>query len=112
MTLLALGPLLRERRGERGLRDFAAELGVSTATLSRIERGRLPDLETFSKICAVLRLDPAELLGVARPQVSGEQGVIAVAVHFRADQVMDQQLAQDMSALILAAERFSRESGR
>jgi transcriptional regulator with XRE-family HTH domain len=96
---------MRERRGERGLREFAEELGVSPATLSRIERGRLPDLETFSKICGALHLDPAELLGVTRPPVTG------VAVHFRADRAMDPQLAQDLGVLILAAERFSRESG-
>jgi transcriptional regulator with XRE-family HTH domain len=109
VSLLALGPLMRERRGERGLREFAEKLGVSAATLSRIERGRLPDLETFSKICGVLRLDPAELLGMARPPGEARSGG-SVAVHFRADQVMDPQLAKDLGVLILAAERFSRES--
>jgi hypothetical protein len=32
--------------------------------LSRIENGTLPDLETFSKICLFLKLDPAKILQV------------------------------------------------
>ena len=33
------------------LRGAATELGVSAATLSRIERGEKPDIDTFVKIC-------------------------------------------------------------
>jgi transcriptional regulator with XRE-family HTH domain len=33
-----------------GVRDLAPEIGTSAATLSRIERGYLPDVETFMKI--------------------------------------------------------------
>ena len=64
MSLLSLGKLLTERRGGRGVREFAKEIGISPATLSRIENGKLPDIETFSKICSYLKLDPAEILQV------------------------------------------------
>ena len=70
----------RSARGDRGIRMVADEIGVSAATLSRVERGLMPDLETFGKICRWLKVDPAEVLGVTdvvhkkRP---------AVAVHFR-----------------------------
>jgi transcriptional regulator with XRE-family HTH domain len=37
------------------LRDAAREIGTSSATLSRIERGRLPDIETFFKCCKWLK---------------------------------------------------------
>lgn len=33
------------------LRDAAKELGVSAATLSRVERGEKPDIDNFVKIC-------------------------------------------------------------
>lgn len=38
---MKLGELLKLYRAweDRGIRDFAAELGISPATLSRIERG-------------------------------------------------------------------------
>ena len=37
MSILKLGKLLMERRGEEGIREFAKKLGISPATLSRID---------------------------------------------------------------------------
>lgn len=34
-----------------GLREFAEQINVSAATLSRIENGKMPDLETYFKLC-------------------------------------------------------------
>jgi transcriptional regulator with XRE-family HTH domain len=43
---------IKSKRGKKGLRETAAEIGgVSSATLSRIELGNLPDVETFIKLC-------------------------------------------------------------
>ena len=39
------------RRGRRTLRDVEEEAGVSASTLSRIERGIQPDLDTYARIC-------------------------------------------------------------
>jgi len=36
----------------QSLREAAKEIGISAATLSRIERGATPDIETFGKIWA------------------------------------------------------------
>jgi transcriptional regulator with XRE-family HTH domain len=108
MSLLSLGKLLTRRRGERGIREFAKEIGVSPATLSRIESGKLPDIETFSKICSYLKLDPAEILQVdlegARSTPDAAPEPVA-AVHFKADQALDPGAAEDLGALILAAQR-------
>lgn len=43
---------LRTRRGERSLRDVAEETGISASTLSRIENGETPDMETFLLLSA------------------------------------------------------------
>ena len=110
MTLLSLGKLLSERRGGRGIREFAREIGISPATLSRIENGKLPDLDTFSKICSYLHLDPAEILQVdvtAKRAAEAEASPVA-AVHFKADQVLDPGVAADLGALIFAADRELR----
>ena len=40
LRLGQIGALVRERRGERGMRAAAREIGVSAATLSRIENGQ------------------------------------------------------------------------
>ena len=61
-----LGKLVMERRGNEGIREFAKKIGVSPATLSRVENGKLPDLETFSKICDKLDLDPTEILQLGK----------------------------------------------
>jgi transcriptional regulator with XRE-family HTH domain len=105
MALVSLGKLLLERRGGRGVREFSRDIGISPATLSRIENGKLPDLDTFSKICSCLGLDPAEILQVdvaARRATAAAQPPVA-AVHFKADQALDQDAASALGALIHAA---------
>lgn len=101
LTLQSLGRKLVEKRTDRGIREVAAEIGVSPATLSRVERGHMPDLETFSKICRWLTVDPGEVLGVSgtpsdRPHIG---------VHFRKDQALKPETAQALAQLILAAQR-------
>lgn len=65
-----LGHLIYCKRGEgrdryvRSLRDVAREADVSPATLSRIERGAAPDLETFRKLCLWLGVSADEVLGL------------------------------------------------
>lgn len=109
MNILKLSKLLTEKRGERGVREFAREIGISAATLSRIERGKLPDIETFGKLCAMLKLDPADLLEIegveAQPFANSPTAV--AAVHFKADAHYSPQAAQDLAALILAAQEFA-----
>ncbi len=109
MTLLRLGALLRERRGGRGIREVAQEIGVSPATLTRIEAGRLPDLLTFRKICAWLRINPAEILGIPNSQPNSSPVVENVpseaAVHLRADQALPEAAASDLAQLIVFAHR-------
>jgi len=34
-----------------GVREFAENIGISAATLSRVENGKMPDIETFFKLC-------------------------------------------------------------
>ncbi len=110
MTLLSLGKQLSDRRGGRGIREFARELGVSPATLSRIENGKLPDLDTFSKICSYLELDPAEILqvDVAAKRAAEASAPPIASVHFKADQVLDPGAAADLGALIFAADQELR----
>ena len=110
MPISRLAPLVQKRRGERGLREAAAEIGISPATLSRVERGKLPDIETFSKLCTWLKVDPSEILGVQRAgpprsdAASATTGRPAPAVHFRAKSALSPQAAKDLAQLILAAQ--------
>jgi transcriptional regulator with XRE-family HTH domain len=109
MTLLRLGALLRERRGGRGIRDVAQEIGISPATLTRIEAGRLPDLLTFKKICAWLKINPADILGIPIQQGTdnsvGDEISSEAAVHLRAEQALPPEAASDLAQLISFAHR-------
>ena len=40
------------------LRQAAVQIGSSAATISRVERSHMPDIETFCKICSYLDADP------------------------------------------------------
>src|SRR5258708_35549423 len=102
LTLQTLGRRLSEKQGDRGVRKTAAEIGISPATLSRVERGYMPDLETFGKICRWLRVDPAAILGidVAAPRPSA-------SVHFKKNQAIHPDTARALAELILAASRAS-----
>ena len=63
-TLESLGSLISEKRGKVGVRATAAEIGISPATLSRIENGHLPDLANFRKICQWLGDRPCGSAGI------------------------------------------------
>lgn len=100
-SIQALGVKLRQAREGRGIREVAREIGISPATLSRVERGFLPDLETFGKICKWLSIDPGEVLGVSSKSSSTSK----VSVHFRKDQALAPKTAQALAQMILAAQR-------
>lgn len=97
--LESLGAKVRETRGGRKLRQTASEIGISAATLLRVESGRIPDVDTFGKICKWLKIDPNEFLGGAK---QGEP-FLSVAVHFRADRNPKQETVQALARMALLA---------
>jgi transcriptional regulator with XRE-family HTH domain len=105
MTLLRLGAMLRDRRGGRGIREVAKDIGISPATLTRIEGGRLPDLATFQKMCLWLKVNPAEILDLPAETSSTPNDTVIAAVHLRADQTLPESAATDLARLILVAQR-------
>jgi len=100
LTPQALGLKLIEKRGDRGIREIAKALGTSAATLSRVERGHLPDLETFGKICRWLGVDPGDILGT-KPETS--RPIASAQTHFRKDQAVTPQTATALADLIIKA---------
>jgi len=92
-----------------GLREAAKLIGVSPATLSRIENGKVPDLDTFSKLCKWLEVDPGNVMGITPRKQDGEN---QVRVHFKKDDAVHAETAQALAAMIMAAQRAlqSRQS--
>jgi len=98
LSMEDMGRRLVERRGPKGVRATAEEIGISPATLSRIENGNMPDLETFAKICDWLNVDPSDYLGTKR------HAEPVAAVHFRKGRTLSPKTAQSLANLILAAQ--------
>lgn len=49
--------MLKQQR-RIGLREFSKYIGISSATLCRLEKGSIPDIETYLKICKWLVESP------------------------------------------------------
>ena len=109
VTLQNLGVAVRERRGNQGLRSAAAEIGTSAPTLSRIESGKMPDLQTFAKLCRWLELDPASILGVSPKSEKSSQSGVAVA-HLRANREIAPETARALANAIMQAQLILHDS--
>jgi len=100
MQIDRLAERIQERRAGKGVREAASEVGVSPATLSRIENGKIPDLETFGKVCRWLGEDPAIYLGLAPPAATTP----TARVHFKKGAAIRKDTAKALADMILAAQ--------
>lgn len=102
-----LATLVRTKRASRGLREVAAEIGnVSPSTLSRVENGRMPDMETFLLLCDWLQVAPSELFRTTDPaSVLKEAPADYIALQLRADKNLDPATANALATIVQAAYR-------
>ena len=101
-----LARLVRTKRGSKGLRETATELGsVSPSTLSRVESGKMPDLEIFLLLCDWLQVPAAELIkNTEEPDPASTLGTPeAIAIQLRADKNLDPAIASALASLVKAA---------
>ena len=105
---------LREKRGTRGLRETAQEIGdVSASTLSRVEKGKVPDLDTFIRICRWLDVSPDRfIIGVehnseqdnaSREVGDSTENTQTITVHLRAERTLEPKTAKALGHLIQLA---------
>lgn len=93
-----LGATLKARRREKrlSLRDLADQTGVSLNTLSRVERGHVPDLKNFQRIIDWLELPAETFLDPAREASTPE----AIARHLRSDRQLSGEAATKIAELV------------
>jgi transcriptional regulator with XRE-family HTH domain len=108
--LESLGAIVRERRAEGKLRETAREIGIGPATLMRVEAGRIPDLETFGKLCTWLDIDPKEFKGIGRDDRAQERGrpnydekMVELSAHFRADRTPEADTVKALAQMVFLA---------
>lgn len=96
-----LGNALRNRRRKRGLslRDVEAESGVSFNTLSRIERGFVPDLRNYQRVVDWLGLPSGAFLG-GLDQGGPANTPTVIARHLFADQHLSANDASTIAELV------------
>ena len=98
-----LASLVRSKRGNRGLRETAKEIGkVSPSTISRVENGKTPDMETFLALCNWLEVPPAELINSTEKKKDSNTPE-AIAIQLRADKNLDPATANALASLVKAA---------
>ena len=108
-TLESLGAMIKTRRGEKSLKKAADEIGVSSATLLRVENGHTPDIHTFAKLCKWIDVDPGEFLGFKPSTVDSKR--LVLSAHLRADRTPQQATVQALAQMIkLAAEMEAGET--
>jgi transcriptional regulator with XRE-family HTH domain len=98
-----LANLVRSKRGNRGLRETAKEIGnVSPSTISRVENGKTPDMETFLVLCDWLEVPPAELIHSTEEKKDSNTPE-AIEIQLRADKNLDPAIADALASLVKAA---------
>ncbi|MGD9628543.1 MAG: helix-turn-helix domain-containing protein [Pyrinomonadaceae bacterium] len=105
ISLSNLGTMVRNKRGDAKLRETAQDIEISAATLMRVESGRIPDVETFGKLCTWLNVDPAQFLGFKKDaaQKSRNENVMTIGAHFRADKTPKPATVNALAKMILIA---------
>jgi transcriptional regulator with XRE-family HTH domain len=96
-----LASAIKSKRGKTGLRDAAIEIGgISPATLSRIELGNLPDVETFIKICNWLGVPADTFIAgskTSKPDLSEKDKIV---YQLRSSRELDSQTISAMVAMV------------
>lgn len=115
LDLEKLALLIRNKRGNRNLRDIAAEIGdVSPSTLSRVENGKTPDMDTFLCLCDWLGVKPEEFfVRPAEAPLAGEPPTRdQITLQLRADRTLEPAASDMLAAVIKAAyDQFGRKPG-
>ena len=113
----ALAEAIQRHRKDRGLtvRAAAAEMEhVSSSTLSRIERGSLPDLDSYMRICRWLNVDPAYFsaapTGRKFEEVDSPLQTEEIITHLRADNLLSRQTREALITMIEVAYAAARRN--
>ena len=91
--------MIKSKRGKKGLRQLASEIGISASTLSRIEQGNLPDIDTYIKLCEWLEVS-TEYFTSNNTERNAKSDIIA---YLRADKTLPQSTSDALIQMIQLA---------
>lgn len=107
-----LATMIKRKRGTLGLRAAADEIGgISAPTLSRVEQEKIPDVDTFVRICKWLEVSTDTFVRNAPGPVGSAEGTEKQLIqHLRADRELSQDTVDTLLRVIQLA--FEKERGR
>jgi DNA-binding Xre family transcriptional regulator len=109
-----LSKLVKAKRGDRGLRETAEEIGdISPSTLSRIEGERVDDVATSTllRICDWLNVAPSEIIKDAGAGPVPEIDLASfVELQLRAKKDLDPTMARMLSEMFKAAYKEAQKN--
>lgn len=97
LDTIKFSEMIKSKRGSTGLRTLATEIGISASTLSRIEQGNLPDIDTYLKLCNWLGVSSDFFTDTNTNKDNIQVGVIA---HLRADKSLPPETAEALIKMI------------
>jgi transcriptional regulator with XRE-family HTH domain len=113
-----LARMVKAKRAGQGLRETARQIGdISPSTLSRVENGKTPDVETFLRVCDWLGVPAGEFLVtdsslMQAAEAQGSAGAAEqIAIQLRASKDLDEATAHALAELVRAVSR-RQEGGR
>ena len=99
LDMQRLSDLIRSKRGNCGLRKIATIIGVSPATISRVERGTVPDVATFLAICDWIEMLLYELIRNMN-DTQNLDTCYSVCAELRTDKRLDPEVADAIAVLV------------
>ena len=98
-----LAKLIKVKRVGKSLRDVTDEIGVSPSTLSRVERGSLPDMDTFLSLCDWLDVAPREFFSNGKKE---DDTVETIAMLINKDEKLPDELKESLIKIIKATYEY------
>lgn len=101
-----LAALVRNKRGNKGLWEASREISnVSSATLSRIENGNAPNMETFLALCNWLEVHPGDLFVTDQKELEldTEEELVLLLL---ADKRLNSDASYSLAQIIRATYRY------
>jgi len=105
--------MIKTKRGKKGLRDTATEIGnVSSATLSRVEQGNLPDVETFIRLCKWLEVSTDIFVSNGVTGITEVSEKDKIVYQLRSSQELDQDTIGAMVTMVDLAFTKTKRHGK
>lgn len=105
-----LSAMVKAKRANRPLRAVADEIGgVTASTLSRIERGNAPDLESFMRLCQWLGVSADDFRSEVPETVEPMTMPDVIEANLRADKILPTDAVDALSQMIRFAYKAASE---